>query len=154
MGQLVGWTVISGCVLTIASAVFATAGAASLPSIICRHTSAIQLLFLSHLYRPKLDAERLQMALNWAMLDPNRSPVPLPNEMTITKIDSGVDLSIAMAPASSSSSSGGSSSLPDPPQTPSPANTTGTFQKLKATGRVWLTDQRVCRYVSRSYQSS
>ena len=79
------------------------------------------------------------MALNWAMLDPNRSPVPLPEEMTITKVDSGVDLAIAVAPANSSS---GPSNSRDPPQTPSPVNTTGTFQKLKATGRVWLTDQR------------
>ncbi|KAF8165780.1 hypothetical protein B0H34DRAFT_690446 [Crassisporium funariophilum] len=68
------------------------------------------------------------MALNWTMLNANRSPVPLPNEMTITTIDSGVDLSLTIpdAPPSSSSSAGGS----------------GGVKKLKSVGKVWLTDQR------------
>ncbi|KDR84322.1 hypothetical protein GALMADRAFT_205992 [Galerina marginata CBS 339.88] len=68
------------------------------------------------------------MALNWAMLNANRSPVPLPNEMTITTVDSGVDISLSIpdAPPSGSSSSGGS----------------GGAKKLKASGKLWLTDQR------------
>ncbi|KAF8914419.1 hypothetical protein CPB84DRAFT_1759208 [Gymnopilus junonius] len=68
------------------------------------------------------------MALNWLMLNSNRTPVPLPNEMTITTIDSGVDISITVpdAPPSGSSSAGGS----------------GGVKKLRATGRSWLTDQR------------
>ncbi|KAH6908093.1 hypothetical protein BKA70DRAFT_1280666 [Coprinopsis sp. MPI-PUGE-AT-0042] len=79
------------------------------------------------------------MALNWAMLDPNRVPVPLPDEMTITKVDSGVDLAVTIPPANSST--GASSSRE--PQTPVPVNTTPSFQKMKATGRAWLTDQRL-----------
>lgn len=70
------------------------------------------------------------MALNWAMLNPNRTPVPLPGEMTIATVDSGVDMLLTIPnvpPAGPSDSSGGS----------------GGFQKMKAMGRVWLTDQRV-----------
>jgi len=37
------------------------------------------------------------MALNWTMLKPNdRMPVPHPNKMTITSVDSGVDLSLVI----------------------------------------------------------
>lgn len=70
------------------------------------------------------------MSLNWVMLNPDRSPVPLKNEMTITAIDSGVDLALTIpdAPPSNSSSAGGS----------------GGVRKLKAIGKIWLTDQRVC----------
>ncbi|KAF8967424.1 hypothetical protein BDZ97DRAFT_1803277 [Flammula alnicola] len=69
------------------------------------------------------------MALNWTMLNANRSPVPLPNEMTITTVDSGVDLSLTIPDAtpSSSSTAGGS----------------GGVKKLRSTGKVYLTDQRV-----------
>ena len=69
------------------------------------------------------------MALNWLMLNPDRTPVPLPNEMTITTIDSGVEISITIpdAPPTGSSSAGGS----------------GGVKKLKAQGKCWLTDQRV-----------
>lgn len=68
------------------------------------------------------------MALNWTMLNSNRSPVPLPNEMTITTVDA-VDLSLTIpdAPPTSSLNSGGS----------------GGSKKLKSTGKVYLTDQRV-----------
>ncbi|PPQ95881.1 hypothetical protein CVT26_015573 [Gymnopilus dilepis] len=68
------------------------------------------------------------MALNWLMLNPDRTPVPLPNEMTITTIDSGVEISITIpdAPPTGSSSAGGS----------------GGVKKLKAQGKCWLTDQR------------
>lgn len=70
------------------------------------------------------------MALNWAMLNPNRTPVPLPGEMTITTVDSGVDLLLTIPNA--------------PPVGPSDtAGGSGGFQKMKAMGRVWLTDQRV-----------
>ena len=77
------------------------------------------------------------MALNWAMLNPNRTPVPLPGEMTISTVDSGVELQIVIpneppAPAVGSS------------RTPSAGPSTGS-QKLKGTGRIWLTDQRVRR---------
>ena len=68
------------------------------------------------------------MALNWTMINPNRSPVPLPNEMTITTIDSG-DLALT---------------IPDsPPSGPSAAGGSGGVKKLKAPGKVYLTDQRV-----------
>ncbi|GLB34221.1 putative female pronucleus assembly protein [Lyophyllum shimeji] len=69
------------------------------------------------------------MALNWTMLSPNRSPVPLPNEMTITNIDSGAELSLtipATAPTGNSSAGG-----------------SGGSRKLKALGKIWLTDQRL-----------
>jgi hypothetical protein len=64
------------------------------------------------------------------MLNPNRSPVPLQNEMTITTIDYGVDLTLTIpdVPPSSSSSGGGS----------------GGARRLKTMGKIWLTDQRVC----------
>lgn len=71
------------------------------------------------------------MALNWTMLKPDRSPVPLPNEMIITTINSGVDIALT-APhgqSTSASSSGGP---------------TAEGTRLKAIGRFWLTDQRVC----------
>ncbi|KAG7447695.1 uncharacterized protein BT62DRAFT_947825 [Guyanagaster necrorhizus] len=61
------------------------------------------------------------MALNCAMIDDYQNPVPLPHEVTITSVDSGVDLTVKM-PSSSPSGSGSS---------------------LKATGRLWVTDQRV-----------
>ena len=70
------------------------------------------------------------MSLNWTMLNANRSPVPLKNEMTITTIDSGVDLALVVpdVPPSNSSSAGGH----------------GGARRLKAMGKIWLTDQRVC----------
>ena len=70
------------------------------------------------------------MSLNWAMLNPNRSPVPLRNEMTVTTIDSGVDLALTIpdVPPSNSSFGGGS----------------GGARRLKGMGKIWLTDQRVC----------
>ncbi|KAF5322160.1 hypothetical protein D9619_000233 [Psilocybe cf. subviscida] len=68
------------------------------------------------------------MALNWTMLDAKRNPVPLPNEMTITTIDSGVDLSLTIPNA--------------PPSTTALAGGSGGSSKLKATGNVSLTDQR------------
>jgi len=73
------------------------------------------------------------MALNWTMLNPNRSPVPLPNEMTITAADAGVEVSLNVpdAPPSSTASAGGS----------------GGSKESKAVGKVWLTDQRVRRYL-------
>jgi hypothetical protein len=63
------------------------------------------------------------------MLKPDRSPVPLKNEMTITTIDSGVDLTLTIPdiPPSNSSSAGGS----------------GGARRFKAMGKIWLTDQRV-----------
>ena len=69
------------------------------------------------------------MALNWTMLNSNRSPIPLPNEMTITTVDAGVEVSLSVpdAPPSSSASAGGS----------------GGCKQFKAMGKLWLTDQRV-----------
>src|SRR5258705_12248011 len=76
------------------------------------------------------------MALNWAMLNPNRIPVPLPQEMTITTVDSGVDISltipdhaaVADEKPTGASSAGGSSGI----------------KYLKSNGKLYLTDQRVC----------
>ncbi|KAJ7725065.1 hypothetical protein B0H16DRAFT_1589849 [Mycena metata] len=68
------------------------------------------------------------MALNWTMLGPNKAPVPLPNEMTITTIESGAEiiLRIPDAPPSAGAVAGGS----------------GGSRTLKATGKVTVTDQR------------
>ena len=69
------------------------------------------------------------MALNWTMLNPNRTPVPLPNEITIMAVDSGADVSLTIpdAPPTASANSGGS----------------GGERKLKGIGKLFLTDQRV-----------
>jgi hypothetical protein len=68
------------------------------------------------------------MALNWAMIDEGRNPVPLPHEMNIRQME-GAELSLTIpdGPPSVSETSGGS----------------GGTKKLKSTGRAWLTDQRV-----------
>ncbi|KAF8211618.1 hypothetical protein K438DRAFT_1903527 [Mycena galopus ATCC 62051] len=68
------------------------------------------------------------MALNWTMLSPDRTPVPLPHEMTITAIDTGVEvvLRVPDAPPSGASSAGGP----------------GGSKTLKATGKATVTDQR------------
>jgi len=70
------------------------------------------------------------MALNWAMLNPDQSLVPLPHEQIITAIESGAELilNIPDAPPSSSSASTGGS---------------GGNKKMKEKGRIWLTDQRL-----------
>lgn len=69
------------------------------------------------------------MALNWAMLNADRTPVPLPYEMIIRSIESGADivLSVPDTPPTGSTGSGGS----------------GGVKKLKDTGRLWLTNKRV-----------
>ena len=62
------------------------------------------------------------------MIDEERNPVPLPFEMNIRLLE-GAELSLTIpdGPPSGSSTSGGS----------------GGAKKLKSTGKVWLTDQRV-----------
>ncbi|KAI0065868.1 hypothetical protein BV25DRAFT_1868587 [Artomyces pyxidatus] len=69
------------------------------------------------------------MALNWTMLSPDRTPVPLPRETTLLTIDSGAEVSLTIpdAPPSSSATSGGS----------------GGSRKMKESGRLFLTDQRL-----------
>ncbi|KAJ7667570.1 hypothetical protein DFH06DRAFT_1182892 [Mycena polygramma] len=68
------------------------------------------------------------MALNWTMLGQDRAPVPLPHEMTISVVDSGVEITLRVpdAPPGQTSSAGGS----------------GGSKTLKATGRITVTDQR------------
>ncbi|KAJ6567360.1 hypothetical protein DFH09DRAFT_457802 [Mycena vulgaris] len=68
------------------------------------------------------------MALNWTMLTPNRSPVPLPNEMTVTTIDGGVELVLRVPDA--------------PPTQGAAAGGSGGSRTLKATGKIAVTDQR------------
>jgi len=69
------------------------------------------------------------MALNWTMLNPDRSLVPLPNEQILNTIESGVELVLTIpdAPPSSSASAGGS----------------GGSKKMKEKVLLWLTDQRL-----------
>ncbi|KAF8345617.1 hypothetical protein F5887DRAFT_965917 [Amanita rubescens] len=71
------------------------------------------------------------MALNWTMLNPDRSPVPLPNEMTITTINSGVDISLTIPDSQPTTSA------------PSRASPVPGVKKLRAIGRLSLTDQRL-----------
>ncbi|KAF9025861.1 hypothetical protein BDZ89DRAFT_1114038 [Hymenopellis radicata] len=61
------------------------------------------------------------MALNCAMLDGDRNPIPLPNEMTVMTIDSGVDLVLTI---------------------PDMSGEGPKLRSLKASGRAWITDQR------------
>lgn len=93
-------------------------------------SSKLRLLIISSFSYHHHQHHLLAMALNWTMLNPNRSPVPLPNEMTITTIDSGVDVTLTIpdAPPSGTVSAGGS----------------GGAKKMKSWGKVYLTDQRVC----------
>ncbi|KAI0638559.1 hypothetical protein C8Q77DRAFT_1091701 [Trametes polyzona] len=69
------------------------------------------------------------MSLNLATLSPARQPTPLPNELTIRTIDSGVELSLHIPDA--------------PPTGPATSGGSGGSKKLKETGRIWLTDQRL-----------
>ena len=72
------------------------------------------------------------MALNWTMLTPNRTPIPLPNETTITTVDLGVEVDLL---------------IPDrPPSNHALAGGSGGAKKLKSMGKIWLTDQRVRGY--------
>ncbi|KAI5117876.1 hypothetical protein M0805_006578 [Coniferiporia weirii] len=70
------------------------------------------------------------MALNWTMLSRDRSPVPLPNETTIMTVDDGAEITLSI-----------------PSNTPLPQGATpgdsGTAKRLKAIGRMYLTDQRL-----------
>jgi len=63
------------------------------------------------------------------MLNPNRSPVPLPHEQAIISTLFGAELSLTIpdAPPTESATGGGS----------------GGAKVLKGTGGVWLTDQRL-----------
>lgn len=68
------------------------------------------------------------MALNWAMIDEERTPVPLPFEMNIKRIQ-GAELILT---------------LPDgPPSGPATSGGSGGAKKMKSNGEAWLTDQRV-----------
>ncbi|EMD40353.1 hypothetical protein CERSUDRAFT_110946 [Gelatoporia subvermispora B] len=69
------------------------------------------------------------MALNWTMLSPARSPIPLPHELTIRTVDGGAEVTLIIpdSPPTGSSAAGGS----------------GGGKRLKDVGRLWLTDQRL-----------
>jgi hypothetical protein len=83
------------------------------------------------------------MALNWTMLNPDRSPVPLPHEMVIHTIDSGADIALI---------------IPDTPPTGKSATAGGSggYKTLNVSGGIWLTDQRVrtCRFPAESTHTS
>ncbi|KAJ7087276.1 hypothetical protein B0H15DRAFT_843345 [Mycena belliarum] len=68
------------------------------------------------------------MALNWTMLGPNRTPVPLPNEMTIANIDGGIELILRVPDA--------------PPAQAATAGGSGGSKTLKAVGKITVTDKR------------
>jgi len=69
------------------------------------------------------------MSLNWTMLDPKGFPVPLPHESVITTVDSGVEVALTIPNAlpSGNATAGGS----------------GGSKRIKANGKLWLTDQRL-----------
>jgi hypothetical protein len=71
----------------------------------------------------------LPMALNWTMLNTDRTPVPLPGELMIMTVDSGADVSLTIpdVPPTGSSTSGGS----------------GGGRNMNGIGKLFLTDQRV-----------
>ncbi|EJD01682.1 uncharacterized protein FOMMEDRAFT_89738 [Fomitiporia mediterranea MF3/22] len=69
------------------------------------------------------------MALNWAMLDQQRSPIPLLNEITILTIDDGAEITLIIPNT--------------PPSEGSSGEGVGGEKKLKETGRIYLTDQRL-----------
>ncbi|KAI0775865.1 hypothetical protein BD413DRAFT_602409 [Trametes elegans] len=68
------------------------------------------------------------MSLNWVTLSPARQPTPLQDEITVSTLD-GVELTLQIpdAPPRGTSSSGGS----------------GGAKKLRETGRLYLTEQRL-----------
>ncbi|KIY51667.1 hypothetical protein FISHEDRAFT_64175 [Fistulina hepatica ATCC 64428] len=68
------------------------------------------------------------MALNWTMLDPARNPIPLPHETSIS-VKSGAELQLHVPDA--------------PPAAGATAGGAGGSRKLKATGKLHLTDQRL-----------
>jgi hypothetical protein len=70
------------------------------------------------------------MALNWAMLNPDRTPVPLPSEDTITTVKDAADIVLVIpnAPPSGSDTAGG-------------AGGSAKFEAHK--GNVYITSQRV-----------
>ena len=71
----------------------------------------------------------LIMSLNWVMLDTRKEPVPLPHERTLSSTP-GAELTVHIPPV--------------PPQGDAPSGGNGGApQVLKATGRVWLTTERV-----------
>jgi hypothetical protein len=81
------------------------------------------------------------MALNWTMLNPDRTPVPLPREFTIMTVDSGAEVSLIIPDTlpTGSASSGGS----------------GGERNVKGTGKLFLTDQRVrSSYETRSFSTT
>ena len=87
-------------------------------------------LYLSfHDHDKRRSTSASAMALNWTMLNPDRTPVPLSKELTITIVESGAELSLIIpdAPPTGSSTSGGS----------------GGGRNLNGTGKLFLTDQRV-----------
>ncbi|KAH8822151.1 hypothetical protein DL96DRAFT_1620334 [Flagelloscypha sp. PMI_526] len=70
------------------------------------------------------------MALNWAMLNPDRTPVPLPSEDTITTVKDAADIVLVIpnAPPSGSDTAGG-------------AGGSAKFEAHK--GNVYITSQRL-----------
>lgn len=79
------------------------------------------------------------MALNWTMLSPERSPVPLPHELIIRTIDSpGAELTLTIPSSIGSSAPRSGSSSSSSSSTP-----TSNEKKLTASGGLWLTDTRL-----------
>ncbi|EKM59991.1 uncharacterized protein PHACADRAFT_250827 [Phanerochaete carnosa HHB-10118-sp] len=79
------------------------------------------------------------MALNWTMLSPERSPMPLPHELIIRTIDPpGADLTLFIP---SSIGSASRSSLA--PSSSSNPGVTTNEKRLTAPGGLWLTDTRL-----------
>jgi len=72
------------------------------------------------------------MALNWTMLDPDRSPIPLPDENVVESVDNGTaELTLIMPD-------------PTPPRGNMPSGGSGGVgSKWKEWGNLWLTDQRL-----------
>ncbi|KAJ2969333.1 hypothetical protein NUW54_g12990 [Trametes sanguinea] len=68
------------------------------------------------------------MSLNGASIGPSRQPTPLPHELAIRSVDTGVEVALQIPEATAGGSSSSGSAGP---------------KKLKSIGGIWLTDQRV-----------
>jgi len=64
-------------------------------------------------------------SIDWTMLDDNRDPVPLPGEESVMDIDHGVEMTLLIPDSRPSGGIGGSG------------------ERLRETGKLWLTDKRL-----------
>ncbi|KAI9064913.1 hypothetical protein FKP32DRAFT_1648678 [Trametes sanguinea] len=79
------------------------------------------------------------MSLNGASIGPSRQPTPLPHELAIRSVDTGVEVALQIPETTAGGSSSSGSAGP---------------KKLKSIGGIWLTDQRLIFVSAQPSQSS